>query len=150
ASRKFQVGKRLRLTDRRQGFNGLNLYNNRLFHQQVHAVTAFQLDLFINKWYGFLFIYGKSSFAHLVCQTRHVSGLEQPGSQYPMNLDRCANDGLRDLVQSLPLGHCIPAARRKKFNTENTRNGTEDAEKNSPHPPSKFRTGNPKPLALLR
>ncbi len=126
ASRKPQVRQRLGLMDWRQSIDELDLYNYRLLHQQIHSVTTFELDLFVNEWHGFLLFDDKSSFSQFVGQTCHISRLEQSGTQHPMNLDRCANDGLRDLVQ--------PVSRRvieeREFNTEGTKKNSRRSRSN--------------------
>jgi hypothetical protein len=56
----------------RQSIDGLDLYNHRSFQQQIHPVTTFELNLFINERNGFLLFDDKSSLSQFVGQTCRI------------------------------------------------------------------------------
>jgi hypothetical protein len=89
----------------RQGIDRLDLYDHRSFYQQIHSITAFELDRLIDEWHGLLLLDSESSLSQLVGETCLVSRLEQAWTQDPMNLDGCADDRLTNLVQALSLSH---------------------------------------------
>jgi len=72
---------------------------------QTRHSSRSELNLFINERNWFLLFDDKSSLPEFVGQACHISGLQQLRTQHPMNLAGCSDDGFRDLVQPLPLGH---------------------------------------------
>ena len=78
--------------DWQQLFEGLDLDDDRVLHQQVDSVSMFQPDRPIKEWKRPLSIHLQPLLRQLEGQASFVRGFQQPRSEPSMNLDGAAND----------------------------------------------------------
>src|SRR6266852_4052827 len=93
-----QVSKKLRIMNRRQAVDSLQLYNHRVRNNQVHAISTIQPETFINHRQGPLTDERHSSKRKFVAKTLPISRFQQSWSQLSMHLDSAADDRLGDLM----------------------------------------------------
>jgi hypothetical protein len=76
-----QVSKKLRIMNRRQAIDSLQLYNHRVRNNQVHAISTIQPEAFVNHRQGPLTDKRHSLKRKLVAQTLPISRFQQSWSQ---------------------------------------------------------------------
>lgn len=85
--------------ERRQLLKRFDLDDHRVFHNQVKAVAAIELNVFINDRQWLLLLNAaqfEPNLSQFIRQTRFVSRLQQPWHPTSMYLTRRANDPARN------------------------------------------------------
>src|SRR5258706_507873 len=93
-----QVSKKLRVMNRLQADDSLQLDNHRVRNNQVHAISTIQPETFVTHRQGPLTDERHSSKGKFVAQTLPISRFQQSWSQFALDLDRAADDRPGDLI----------------------------------------------------
>ena len=109
--RELQVGQHLGKVDGSELLDGLDLDDDLSVDQKIDPVPGIDQDLIVPNRQVLLAFNVEASFSQLVRQTRLVSRFEQPRAQSRMDLERGAENPLRERIQgSTPrqssVSHC--------------------------------------------
>jgi hypothetical protein len=100
--------------NRSEALDGLQFDNDLGVNQEIHAITAFKLHVFVNYRRGLLPFKCDSAKYKLASQALFIGGFKQAGAEESVNLDRGTDDCVREVV----VGHEIFLDVR--FTTEDT------------------------------
>ncbi len=77
---------------RQDPFNGLQLYDDLIPDDQIHLVSAIELQPFVQNRKIYLALEGQAAKMQFMAQALFVSGFEQSGTELAMDLDGRTND----------------------------------------------------------
>ncbi len=88
---KFEVGDDLGLMNKADWVHGLDFYDDKVFDQEVHAISDFKFDAVINDRKPDLAYGPDTCFAEFVMQASLVGAFQQTGAELRMHLHRRRN-----------------------------------------------------------
>src|SRR5262249_37753952 len=99
-SAESQIRQQLRLVDRLEALNGLDLNNDCARHENVDAVPTCELEPLVLQWKRELTLEGYVPQRQFPAEAFLICRLQQAGPQSTMDFDRCPDDLLGEVIDS--------------------------------------------------
>jgi hypothetical protein len=96
----FMISQQLRIMNREQMINRLDLKNDLVVNHQIQAITTIHIDSFISKGHWFLPFNSKALLLQFICQACFVGCLQQTRPQLFMYCNCTADNSLRKLFEN--------------------------------------------------